>query len=41
MPAIKVEDGPTDMSRAIEISRPGASMQVVSDARKEITGALP
>jgi putative transposase len=37
-PVKKVEDGPTDITRGIEIVCPGASMEVVSGAREEIAG---
>ena len=37
-PVVKAEDGPTDITRGIEIVCPGSSIEVVSDAREEIAG---
>jgi len=37
-PVVKAQDGPTDITRGIEIVCPGSSMEVVSDAREEIAG---
>lgn len=37
-PVRQVEDGPTDITRRVEIVCPEASIEVVSDAREEIAG---
>jgi len=37
-PVVKDEDGTADVTRGIEIVCPGPSMEIVSDARKEIAG---